>query len=278
MTPTHDPGPARNDGHLHLGFDTRHGPDGGTAHFLQVMDDHRIRRACVVTPAVHGWDNTVTATALREHPDRFVGIARLDPAGPDPVRMARTLLERGFRGFRLSPSTPGDPDWLTDEVSHRVAAALERHGGVVCLHGGPGDLPAAARFARAHPGVTVLIDHGGRPDPSAPDHGFGPELRDLAGIDSVVIKTPNSSAFSHEPPPHGDLATYHRLVVEAFGAHRVMWGSDWPVCLSAGPYRAALEAAEAALAGTGPTEQALVLGGTFDRVFASTSPPPKGSS
>lgn len=266
------PGAVRNDAHLHLGFDADHGDDGGLTHFLSLMDHHRISRACVVTPSTHGFDNQVTTVALTTHPDRFVGIARLDLTTPGASDTLRSLLGQGCRGVRFAPRSPGDHGWLTADPLGEIAAILADHDAVACLHGGSADLPAAARFARTHPDLVILLDHGGRPDLRDPHHHEDPGLRELSELANVRLKTPNSSAFSLAPPPHRDLIPYHRRVLELFGADRVMWGSDWPVCLAGGDYGAALTAADIALTHASPAERALVLGGTFDQVFPHASP------
>ena len=38
-----------------------------------------------------------------------------------------------------------------------------------------------------------------------------------------------------------DFLCYTQHILEVFGPHRVMFGSDWPVCLVAAPYREAVE-------------------------------------
>lgn len=60
---------------------------------------------------------------------------------------------------------------------------------------------------------------------------------------------------------------YAARVLAAFGAERVMFGSDWPVCDLAGGYGGALSVAEAALVGCGADERVAVLGGTARRVY-----------
>src|SRR5699024_9632634 len=102
------------------------------------------------------------------------------------------------------------------------------------------------------PELRVLIDHGGRPELDHPDYPRLPALAQLADFPSVTVKTPNSSAFSRQPAPHPDLAPFHTWLIRTFGAERVMWGSDWPVCLAGGSYESALAAADAALNTQGP--------------------------
>jgi L-fuconolactonase len=56
-------------------------------------------------------------------------------------------------------------------------------------------------------------------------------------------------------------------VLDAFGPSRVMFGSDWPVCLLAASYTEVLSAAEELTASLSPQERADVFGGTAARTY-----------
>ena len=51
-------------------------------------------------------------------------------------------------------------------------------------------------------------------------------------------------------------------VVEAFGADRMMWASNWPVADEAGGYAAWHAAATELVAGCSPQDRDLIFGGT----------------
>jgi L-fuconolactonase len=59
-----------------------------------------------------------------------------------------------------------------------------------------------------------------------------------------------------------DLRPYAEVVLDAFGPHRVMFGSDWPVCLLAASYEQVVQAAEDLTAHLSGEERADVFGGT----------------
>ena len=60
---------------------------------------------------------------------------------------------------------------------------------------------------------------------------------------------------------------YVERVVDVFGPRRLMFGSDWPVCLLAAPYEAVFDAAVATLSGLSPDERDAVFGGTAREVY-----------
>jgi L-fuconolactonase len=60
-----------------------------------------------------------------------------------------------------------------------------------------------------------------------------------------------------------DLQPYADVVLDAFGPDRVMFGSDWPVCLLAATYDQVVETAETLTANLTPTE--------LDAIFTTTA-------
>ncbi|MBV7694489.1 amidohydrolase family protein [Streptomyces sp. TRM70350] len=64
-----------------------------------------------------------------------------------------------------------------------------------------------------------------------------------------------------------DLRPYADVVLDAFGPHRLMFGSDRPVCTLAATYGDVLAVAAELIAGIGPSDRAAVFGGTATRVY-----------
>lgn len=260
-----------NDGHVHLGMTVRD-PAGrpDEVSLLAEMDRYGVARAAVITPAACGWDNQLTVAAVRAHPDRFVGIARIDVRQPSAAQHCTDLLDRGLRGIRID--VRGSVDALVTASATGLLALLVERGAVLDLHASADEVASVARLAERHPDLTILLDHGGRPLPADLVAPAGSVLAALRDLTNVVIKTPNASAFSMAPPPHDDLAPFHAWLVDAVGADRVMWGSDWPVCPDETSYEVAVTAGSAALADLPTAGSAAVLHDTFDAVFGEPRP------
>jgi L-fuconolactonase len=77
-----------------------------------------------------------------------------------------------------------------------------------------------------------------------------------------------------------DLADPIRVAVESFGPDRLLFGSDWPVCLLAASYDRVVAAAEAGLraAGLGAAELARVFGANAVAVYRLPAEPAIASS
>ena len=65
-----------------------------------------------------------------------------------------------------------------------------------------------------------------------------------------------------------DLRPYAEHALDAFGAERVMFGSDWPACLVACGYKKWFETAQRFLADLSAAEKDLVLGGVAAKVYS----------
>src|SRR5204863_3654152 len=105
------------------------------------------------------------------------------------------------------------------------------------------ELPAALAAVRAIPGLRFVIDHLAKPPLREGDLSLWTErLRPFAGLPNVWCKL---SGLVTEADWASwtvtDLEPARDVVLEVFGPGRLMFGSDWPVCLLAAPYATVLE-------------------------------------
>ncbi len=93
-----------------------------------------------------------------------------------------------------------------------------------------GDFTEVAKIAQRYPDVTVVIDHLGLSQwPSkldSPPFRALPDLLELAAYPNVAIKFAGAPAMSQGPYPFNDLWPSLRRIIDAFGAKRLMWGTD----------------------------------------------------
>lgn len=64
-----------------------------------------------------------------------------------------------------------------------------------------------------------------------------------------------------------DFEVYLQLLLDKFGADRLMIGSDWPVCLVAGSYSKVMQVVQDFIAQLSPDEQSAILGGNAARAY-----------
>ena len=162
-----------------------------------------------------------------------------------------------------------DADWLLRPDVRRGIAAGGAAGLTYDLLVRPRELPAALETVRALPSVRFVIDHiakppikDGRLQPWADlMRPFGKEPNASCKVSGMITE---ADWASWQPD---DLRPFVRHVLELFGAGRLLFGSDWPVCLVAGSYQQAFDAARAALGDLGTEELAAVFGGNAREVY-----------
>ena len=120
--------------------------------------------------------------------------------------------------------------WLHDGSLDWLWAAAE-DAGVPIAALATDSLGELGRIAERHPGLRLTIDHlGGRggtstlKDAAAMTHM--PELLALARLPNVAVKATGVPHYSSEVYPFPALHIYLRQVYDAFGPHRMFWGTD----------------------------------------------------
>lgn len=181
-----------------------------------------------------------------------------------------------LRGIRHQVQSEPDPGWLTRPEVLRglraVAAAGLVYDVLVLAH----QLPAAIQAAAAVPELTFVLDHLGKPPIST--HAVEPwstGLRRFAALPNTVCKLSGLVTEADWASwTVDDLRPYADLALEAFGPHRLMFGSDWPVCTLAARCTDVVAYTRALTAALGSTEQSAVWSGTAARVYAIRTPRP----
>lgn len=185
-------------------------------------------------------------------------------------------------GFGLNPKFVGVRHVAQDEPDDRFLVGRDFLRGIEQLHGYglrydllifPRQLPAAIELVGRFPLQPFVLDHCAKP-PVAKG-GLEPWaglLRQLAGHDNVYCKVSGLvTEASHADWTPEQLRPYLEVVEAAFGRKRLMWGSDWPVCLLAARYEAWLKTARDWAAGWSAEEQAAFFGGTAARFYGLDS-------
>jgi L-fuconolactonase len=117
--------------------------------------------------------------------------------------------------------------------------------------------------------MQFVVDHLSKPPIARGElEPWATQMRALAEHDNVVCKLSGMvTEADWDAWSVADLRPYAETVLNAFGADRVMFGSDWPVCLLAASYDAVLAAAEELTAQLSDAERAEIFGGTAHRSY-----------
>ncbi|MGW7543576.1 amidohydrolase family protein [Streptomyces sp. NPDC054770] len=171
-----------------------------------------------------------------------------------------------LKGIRHQVQGEPDPEWLLRPDVGRGLAALADAGLVYDLIVQAHQLPAAAKAAETHPQLTFVLDHLGKP-PIADGtlEPWATAVRALAALPNTVCKLSGMVTEADAASwTVDDLRPYAETVLDAFGPDRLMFGSDWPVCVLAGTYGEVFDAATELIA---PADRTAVFETTATRVY-----------
>jgi L-fuconolactonase len=202
-----------------------------------------------------------------------------DLAGEDPAGQLAALREapggQSLRGIRHLVEGEPDPAWLARPEVRRGLRAVAEAGLPYDLLVNPLQATAALNVVRALPELTFVLDHLGKPniaasatEGSVPDAHWSAWIHQLAAEPNVVCKLSGMVTEAHWTTwTVTDLRPYADVALDAFGPDRLMFGSDWPVCLLAGTYTEVFSTARQLTDLLTDEERAAVFGGTAERVY-----------
>jgi L-fuconolactonase len=241
---------------------------------LGQMNEHGVEMA-VLTQMIGQTDNRYQQACAKRYPGRLSSVAWVDVESPDVVIAIENLAREGVSGFRLRPAA-----CLSDGRLPQAWRAVQGTGLPVSCVGSadafiaPGFIELVAKL----PGTTIVLEHlGGTSTPVTTEEQLAlrRQVFQLAAFPNVMLKLPGLGELMPRNPqtwqagrPFGD--TTSPLVgdaLTAFGARRLMWGSDFPVVSSREGYGNALKFARAALDELPDDDLDAIFGGNARRVF-----------
>jgi L-fuconolactonase len=237
------------------------------------MDQNSVEQAVLVQ--IRGYfDNEYQFECEKRYPGRFVSVVLVDVQRPDAPDQLERLAVRGARGVRLAPDdrSPGaDPLAIW-----RKAAEL----GLSVSCGGASEGFAAADFAQlvaTFPTLPIIVEHLASFKATAgelPADTIRRPVWALAHYPNVYMKIHGLGEICRrnlpvtEPFPFDPTGlTILREAYAAFGADRLMWGSDFPPVSGREGYAAALRFPLAEFASLAEGERALIFGGVAAKVY-----------
>ena len=179
-----------------------------------------------------------------------------------------------LRGLRHAIAAEADPDFMLREDFNRGVARLHRAGRGTGLRFDlllvPANLSRAPTFVDRHPHQIFILDHFAKP--RIRDGQLEPwatELRELARRPNVYCKVSGLVNEAHlQSWKPSDLRPYLDVALEAFTPRRLLFGSDWPMCLLATTYGQWLGTVHEWVSALSPHEQGRILGETAIEAYA----------
>ncbi len=197
---------------------------------LRQMAQHGVDHTVIVHVIYYRWDCRYAGDVVRQHPDKFMGVCRVDPQSPTAAdELTRWVREYGFHGVRLSPYSGPSGEWINDR---RAMDAIFERAAILkipmCILCDAGRLPDVRRVVERHQDrLDVCIDHMADCPVDEPD--LLKPLLEMARFPRVFVKISHLWSLSHQPYPYTDTHDQVKRLYDAFGPQRLMWGTDWPM-------------------------------------------------
>jgi L-fuconolactonase len=181
-----------------------------------------------------------------------------------------------FRGVRHIVQAESDERFLLRDEFQRGVALLSDYDlayDILVYHG---QLPAVVDFVARFPEHRLVLDHIGKPAIARGEiEPWAASIRKLGKMENLYCKV---SGMVTEADWRGwkksDFTLYLEIVLESFGARRLLFGSDWPVALLAASYEEVVGIVDDFLSPLAAAEKDAVFGGNAARFYGLEGPFP----
>ena len=233
------------------------------------MDRNGVDAAVLIQ---HGgtYDSGYLMAEAAKRPGRFKVVVLIDPASDDPLGDLEQEAQRGAAGVRLYPMQEFRTPHLHD--MWKKAGDL----GMVVSSLGKASQFASDDFKRLIddcPGVQIVIEHLAGVGHAEPPYDEFKRALECARRPNTTIKVPGLGEICTRPPTllpefrFDDVPPLFEMARDAFGADRMMWGSDFPPSAGREGYANTLAGVRDHPAFQSGNDIEWVLGKTAARVF-----------
>jgi predicted TIM-barrel fold metal-dependent hydrolase len=185
----------------------------------------------VQAASAYAFDNSYVADAVAAHPERFAGVFSIDVIAPDAVAKMKHWMSKGLTGMRIFTSGSmhaAQETFFADEAAFPAWQYASDQGLSVCMQMRVTGLPLLESILRRFPKVRVILDHFARAEAAdGPPFASAAPLFALSKYPNVYLKLthrPIEQSMKGKATPD----TFLGKAVSEFGAHRVLWGSNFP--------------------------------------------------
>jgi L-fuconolactonase len=194
------------------------------------------------------------------------------------VDLESDQFEQQWNRFRQHPKFVGlrpmiqdlPSEWIVNEQVVRHLKLLAEAQFSVDLQANPRHLPYIVELLESVPNLRAVIDHLAKPPiTEGVMEPWASDIQQIAAYPNVMCKLSGMVPEKLDAPwSQAGIRPYAETVIDAFGKNRVMFGSDWPVCLFAANYPQVVELLEYCLGAEWTDEERVaVYGGNASRFY-----------
>ncbi len=217
---------------------------------LPLLDEHEIEKSVLVQAAP-----TVAETEflleLAEEDERIGAVVGWLDMEADNFgeQLDRLMARPKFKGIRPMIQDLSDDEWMLRPAVQRAFACVEERGCTFDFLTFGRHLPHVLTVVERFPNLRCVIDHIAKPSIKSGElEPWRSRLSSVAERPNVWCKLSGMvTEADHDAWHPRDLRPYVMHAIDVFGWERVMFGSDWPVCLLAAEYAQVVAALRAAI-------------------------------
>jgi L-fuconolactonase len=174
-----------------------------------------------------------------------------------------------LKGLRHVIQGEADPEFMLRKDFNHGLALLKKFNLVYDILIVEKQLPNTIKMVDKHPDQPFVLDHIAKPLIGKNElSSWRENIYELAKRENVCCKLSGMvTEADYQHWTHEQLLPYFEVVLEAFGSNRLLFGSDWPVCLVATSYKSWAELVRKNIAAFSPEEQAGIMGRNAQRVY-----------
>ena len=167
-----------------------------------------------------------------------------------------------FKGARYQWEDESDPAWILRPDVLNGLHELAKRGHTYDLLAKPHNWQYVTKVADQLPDLSLVIDHIAKPNIAKQQFDdWADMMTDADRYPQVMCKLSGMvTQADWKTWKPTDLKPYVDKIIQIFGPDRVLFGSDWPVCLLAGSYLEVVEALQIALSNYDESAKIKILG------------------
>ncbi len=208
--------------------------------------------------------------AIAEQTDFVSGVVAWVDMESKSVESRLTALTKNpyFKSIRPMIQDMADEHWMLQPSLNKTFSALINMKLSFDALVKPQHLKTLHKLLLRHPELSVVIDHGAKPQiASGQFQDWAQQISLIANDTQALCKISGLITEAGKRENYNALEPYLDHLLNCFGADRLMWGSDWPVVNMASDYSSWLSFCEHYLSRLSPSEQDAIWSKTATRFY-----------
>ncbi|MBC6998791.1 amidohydrolase family protein [Cytophaga sp. FL35] len=179
-----------------------------------------------------------------------------------PEQLEKYQENENLKGWRHIVQGEADHNFLLRNDFLNGISLLEKYNHTYDILVFPHQLGAVLEFVKKFPNQAFVIDHIAKPYiKDGFFDGWSLLMKEISKHENVFCKISGMiTEADYDNWSKEEIFPYMNLILEAFGPNRVMYGSDWPVCLVAGTYPQVKNLVKDFIQDLSTTEQEKIMG------------------